>query len=235
MHLKLLQQERFKKQHKQPLILLVIKSPTELGRFQKFFQRIIQKQMKKNYLERFMPSELRYKIFDNIRLNTENYRWFKISITLKYDIIMECQKLMNLLENTPNQLAKFRTRNLVEINDKSQATYNNNDVNNNNDIKFKTSMIRSILCDYSDAYILVEGTISVPNMEAEDVAVNNINKKVVFKNCAPFTNCITEINNTQIKNAEHIDIVIPMHDLLEYSDAYIRHQEVYGNTAENQL
>ena len=76
----------------------------------------------------------------------------------------------------------------------------------------------SSLCDYSDAYILVKGNISVNNTAA--AAANNANKKVIFKNCAPFTNCISKINNTQIDNAEYIDIVMPMYNLIEYSDNY---------------
>ena len=67
---------------------------------------------------------------------------------------------------------------------------------NNNNIKFKITMIRSSLCDYSDAYILVKGTIIVPNATAAGMAVNDTNKKVLFKSCAPFTSCITKINNT---------------------------------------
>ena len=78
-------------------------------------------------------------------------------------------------------------------------------------------MLRSSLCDYSDAYILVKGNITVNNTAA---AANNTNKKVIFKNCAPFTNCISKINNTQIDNAEYIDIVMPMYNLIEYSDNY---------------
>ena len=78
-------------------------------------------------------------------------------------------------------------------------------------------MLRSSLCDYSDAYILLKGNITVNNTAA-GAATNNTNKKVIFKNCAPFTNCISKINNTQIDNAEYIDIVIPMHNLIEYSD-----------------
>ena len=97
---------------------------------------------------------------------------------------------------------------------------NDNDNNNNNKIKFKTSMIRSSLCDYSDACILVKGSITVPNTAGDGAAVNNTNKKVIFKNCAPFTSCITGINNTQVYYAEDIYIVIPMHNLLEYSNAY---------------
>ena len=78
-------------------------------------------------------------------------------------------------------------------------------------------MLRSSLCDYSDAYILVKGNISVNNAVTV-AAPNNTNKKVIFKNCSPFTNCISKINNTQIVNAEYIDIVIPMYNLIEYGD-----------------
>ena len=81
-------------------------------------------------------------------------------------------------------------------------------------------MLRSSLCDYSYEYILVKGNISVNNTAAEGAAANNTNKKVIFKNCAPFTNCISKINNTQIDNAEYIDIVMPMYNLIEYSDNY---------------
>ena len=83
-------------------------------------------------------------------------------------------------------------------------------------------MLKSSLCDYSDAYIFVKGTISVNSTAAAGAAVNNTNKKVIFKNCAPFTNCISEINNTQIDNAKDIDIVIPMYNLIEYSDNYAK-------------
>ena len=83
-------------------------------------------------------------------------------------------------------------------------------------------MLKSSLCDYSDAYILGKGTITVNNTAAAGAAANNTNKKVMFKNCAPFTNCISEINNTQIDNAKDIDIVIPMYNLIEYSDNYAK-------------
>ena len=83
-------------------------------------------------------------------------------------------------------------------------------------------MLKSSLCDYSDAYILVKGTITVNNAAAQGAAANNTNKKVIFKNCAPFTNCISEINNTQIDNAKDIDIVMPMYNLIEYSDNYAK-------------
>ena len=83
-------------------------------------------------------------------------------------------------------------------------------------------MLKSSLCDYSDAYILVKGTISVNNTAAQGAAANNTNKKVMFKNCAPFTNCISVIYNMQIDNAKDIDIVMPMYNLIEYSDNYAK-------------
>ena len=83
-------------------------------------------------------------------------------------------------------------------------------------------MLKSSLCDYSDAYILVKGTISINNTAAAGDDANNTNKNVIFKNCAPFTNCISEINNMQIDNAKDIDIVMPMYNLIEYSDNYAK-------------
>ena len=85
---------------------------------------------------------------------------------------MEYQKIANLADDTPNQPSKFRTRNLVEVNDESRGAYNAN-----SQIKFKTTMLKSSLCDYSDAYILVKGTISVNNTAADGAAANNIIKK----------------------------------------------------------
>ena len=81
-------------------------------------------------------------------------------------------------------------------------------------------MLRSSSCDCNDAYILVKGNITVSNTAADGAAANNTNKKVIFKNCAPFTNSISKINNTQIDNAEYIDIAMPMYNLIEYSDNY---------------
>ena len=97
---------------------------------------------------------------------------------------MEYQKIANLLNDESNQPSKFRTRNWVETNDETRGTYSLN-----KQIKFKTSMLRSSLCGCNDAYILVKGNIRVNNTAASDDA-NNTNKKVIFKNCAPFTNTI---------------------------------------------
>ena len=128
---------------------------------------------------------------------------------------MEYQKIINLLDNTQNQPSKFRTKNWVEINDESRGTYNVN-----SQIRLKTTMLKSSLCDYGDAYILVKGTITADGTSAAGDDANNTNKKVIFKNCAPFTNCISEINNTQVDNAKDIDIVKPMYNLIEYSNDY---------------
>ena len=120
--------------------------------------------------------------------------------------------MANLLDSASNKQSKFRTRNWVEINDDIRGAYSPN-----KQIGFKTAMLRSSLCDYRDAYILVKGNISVNNTAAAD----NATKKVMFKNSAPFTNCISKMNNTQIDNAEYIDIVVmPMYNLIEYSDNY---------------
>ena len=84
--------------------------------------------------------------------------------------------------------------------------------NTNKQIRFKISMLRSDLCDFSDAYIVVKGKITVtnPNNDAYD-------KKLALKNNVPFLSCISKINNTLIDNAEDLGIVMPMYDLLEYS------------------
>ena len=128
---------------------------------------------------------------------------------------MEYQKIANLLNDALNKPSKFTPKNWVEINDNIRGAYSPN-----KQIRFKTAMLRSSLCDYSDAYILVKGNIAVNNNAGAGAAANNTNKKVIFKNCAPFTNCISKINNTQIDNAEYIDIVMPMYNLIEYSDNY---------------
>ena len=131
---------------------------------------------------------------------------------------MEYKKIANLIDDyTSNQPSKFKTRNWIEINDESRGTHNVN-----SQIKFKTTMLKSSLCDYRDAYILAKGTISVNNTAAQGAAANNTNKKVIFKNFAPFTNCISEIDNAQIDNANDIDIVMPMYNLIEYSDNYAK-------------
>ena len=113
------------------------------------------------------------------------------------------------------QPSEFRTKNWVEINDEPRGPYHVNI-----QIKFKTTILKSSFCDYRDAYILVKGTITVNNTAAADADANNTNKKMIFKNCALFTNCMNEINNTQVDNAKDIDIVMPMYNLIGYCDNY---------------
>ena len=120
-----------------------------------------------------------------------------------------------MLNDTSNKPSKFRTRNWVEINDYVRGEYSPNRL-----IRFKIAMLGSSSCDYSDAYMLVKGNITVNNNAAEGDAANNTNKKVIFKNYAPFTKCISKINNTQINNVEYTDIIMPMYNLIEYIDNY---------------
>ena len=122
---------------------------------------------------------------------------------------MEYGKIANLLNDESNQPSNFRTRNWVEINDESRGTYASND------IKFKTTMLRSNLCDYADAYILVKRTITITGAGNDDSAkqLDERNKEVIFKNCALFTKCATRINNADIDNAKDIDIVMPMYNI----------------------
>ena len=129
---------------------------------------------------------------------------------------MEYQKIANLLDNASNQPSKFRTRNWVEINDDSRGAYTGNS------IKFKTGMLRSNLCDYADAYILVNGIITITGAGANTDArqADERDKGVIFKNCALFVKSISRINNTETDNAKGIDIVMPKYNLIEHSDNY---------------
>ena len=122
---------------------------------------------------------------------------------------MEYQKIINLLDNTSNQPPKSRIKNWTEIKDQSRGTYNTN-----SDIRFKTTMLKSSLCDYSDAYTLVKGRITITGAGENAAArqVDEENKGVIFENCAPFINCKSEINNIEIDNTKDIDIVMLMYN-----------------------
>ena len=127
---------------------------------------------------------------------------------------MEYQKIANFLDDASNQPSKFKTKNWVEINDKSRGTYIVN-----SQIKFKTTMLKSSLCDYSDAYILFKGKITITGA-GDDAAARQADERdkgVAFKNCTPFTNCVSEINNTQIDNCKDIDIVMPLYNSDNYA------------------
>ena len=149
---------------------------------------------------------------------------------------MEFQKITNFLDITSDNkdLPKFVTKKWIEVYDQSEKNYNPN-----KEIRIKTSMPRSDLCDFSDAYIVVRGNITVVkktftaadfeapnNTVANATATNNANnnafgeKKLVFKNNAPFINCISKINGIKIDNAENLDVEMPMYNLLQYSKNY---------------
>ena len=125
---------------------------------------------------------------------------------------MEFQKIINLLDITSDykDLPRYVTKKWIEVYDQSEKNYNVN-----KEIRFKTSMLRSDLCDFSDAYIVVKGNITIAN---PDNAKKN--KAIAFKNNAPFINCISKINGIKIDNAEDLDVVMPIYNLLEYSKNY---------------
>ena len=130
---------------------------------------------------------------------------------------MEYDKINNLFDSESENLSKFVTREYVRVN----SLFNT--YNENKSIRFKTFMLRSDLCDYADAYTLVRGTITV---EADHIVVgvdenrDRKNRPLILKNNAPFISCITKINNELIEDAEDLDIVMPMYNLLEYSKNY---------------
>ena len=126
---------------------------------------------------------------------------------------MEYQKITNLLGNTFNKVPRFITKKWIEVHDQSGNAENR--YNPNKQIKFKTSMLRSDLCDYSDAYIVVKRKIIVTNPDNDAY-----DKKLAFENNAPFASCISKINSTLIDNAEDLDVVMPMYNLIEYSKNY---------------
>ena len=124
---------------------------------------------------------------------------------------METQKIANLLGDADNEFWKFATRKRYAIKNQNNTDYGEG-IENGTTIKFETQVIKSNLCDYSDAYILVTGNITATGGDA--------NTRVAFKNCAPFTKCITHINDEHVDNADNLDIIMPMYNLIEYSNNY---------------
>ena len=132
---------------------------------------------------------------------------------------MEYQKAINLLDNASNQPSKYRTKNRAEINDDSNGTYNAN-----GQIKFKTTMLKSSLYDYRVTPIPVKGAITIRKSRADAAArqAGERSKGVTFKNCAPFTDCISEINNMQIDYVEDLDVAVQMYNFEEHSSNYLK-------------
>ena len=130
---------------------------------------------------------------------------------------MEAQKIVNLLHSSNNDNSKFVTKKWYILHSESKGNYSQND-----EIKFLTRSIESSLCDYSDAYILVTGNITVKRRNAADTADLALGEiaQVAFKNCAPFKKCRTEINATFVNETDFIDIIMLMYNLIQYSDNY---------------
>ena len=127
---------------------------------------------------------------------------------------MDTQKIVNLLNDSDNESLKFATRNWYTINDQTNRQYGRGNKNDST-IKFETKVIKPNLLDYSDAGILVTGDIKV--------AAVAVDTYVAFKNCAPFTKCVTHITDTNdehVETAENLDRIMPMYNLIEYSDNY---------------
>ena len=129
---------------------------------------------------------------------------------------MEYQKITNLLGNIPDKVPRFINKKLIEVHDQSGTPEDR--YRPSKQIRFKISILRSDLCDYSDAYIVVEVTITVKG-------ASNRGKKnprsLAFKNSAPFISCISKINGVLIENPEDLDILMPMCNLLEYSKGHL--------------
>ena len=135
---------------------------------------------------------------------------------------METQKIVNLLNSSENEYSKFATKNWYIIDSETKGSCSHHDP-----IKLLTKPIESSLYDYSDAYILVTGNIAVTRTIAAAAGDNHQRKQpldaatqVAFKNCAPFKDCRTEINDTFVDYADFINIAMPMYNLTEYSDNY---------------
>ena len=127
---------------------------------------------------------------------------------------MEYQKITNLLGTTLDEIPRFITKKRVEVHDQSGSA--DDRYKPNKQIRFKTSMLRSDLCDFSDVYVVVKRDITLTKTNRRWI-IDIRNKFLAFKNNAPFTNCVSNINNILINNAEDLDIVKPMYNLLEYS------------------
>ena len=134
-----------------------------------------------------------------------------------YHIKMEYQKITDLLGTTPNEVPRFITKNWIEVYD--QLGNAEDRYKPSKQIRFKTSMLKSDLCDFSDAYIVVKGTITLTKTDGRRF-IDIRNRFLAFKNNVPFTNCISKINNVLIDNAEDLDVVMPMYNLLENSKGY---------------
>ena len=130
---------------------------------------------------------------------------------------MEYQKITNLLDTTTDNVPRFNIKKLIEVYDQSGNAKDR--YKPSKQIRFKTSILKSDLCDYSNAHIVVKGDITLTKAENENL-INLRNRFLAFKNNAPFTDCILKINGVLIDNVEYLDVVMPRYNLLEYSKNY---------------
>ena len=158
---------------------------------------------------------------------------------------MEFQKIVNFLDTTSDDkdLPRFVTKKWIEVYDQSEGNYNVN-----KEIRIKTSMLRSDLCDFNDSYIVTKGNITVTkkiftaddfeapnNTAANATATNTANdngfgrKKLIFRNSASFIICISRISGVKIDNAEDLDVVMLIYNLLEYSKNYRKTTDTLWN------
>ena len=128
---------------------------------------------------------------------------------------MENQKIINLLDKVDTDSKHFATKKWYIINDENNTNYGVNKdtgADNPDTIKYDTRVLKRNLCDYAEAYILIDGTISA--------AATNANTRLALKNCAPLTKCNLEINDEHVDTEENLDITMPINNLIEYSDNY---------------
>ena len=132
----------------------------------------------------------------------------------KINNLLRSEELGSAVGSESENLSKFVTREYVRVN----SLFNT--YNENKSIRFKTPMLRSDLCDYADAYVLVNGTITVTAAAGANNIRDKKNRKLILKNNAPFVSFITRINGELTEDADDLDIVMPMYNLLEYSKNY---------------
>ena len=154
--------------------------------------------------EIYILPEKRQQIIDDLKL-------------FRYHIKVHYPKITDSLDTTSDNVPRFITKKWIEFFDQSGSAKDRYKLSKQ--IRFKTSMLRSHLCDFSDAYIVVKGTITVTKTNGRKI-INIRNRFLVFKNNVRFTNCISKINNVLIDNAEDIDVVMVMYNLLEYIKNY---------------
>ena len=130
---------------------------------------------------------------------------------------MEYHKITKLLGTTPDEVLRFITKKWIEVHDQSGNAEDR--YKPSKQIRFKTSTVRSDLCDFSDVYIVIKGDITLTKTDGRGL-IDIRNRFLAFKNNAPITNCISKINNVLIDNVEYLDVVMPMYNLLAYSKNY---------------